>query len=123
MYTSIYIVATVSVEPEIVSLLRATVRELPVITQMVQETTASDSLLQKVIHYYLAKWSQTCLDKDFQHFCHQKIPLSLVNGSIIFGECGIIPFTLRNRVLKEFHFRHQYIRRMKALACSYIYHS
>ena len=56
------VVAAVSVEAEIVSLLSATVRALPVTSQMIQKATVSEPLLQKVILYYCTKWPRGCPD-------------------------------------------------------------
>ena len=47
-----FFVATVSIEPEIFSVLRNTIRALPLTSQMIQETTDTDRLLQKVIYYH-----------------------------------------------------------------------
>lgn len=64
--------AEVSVEGENVLVLTATVRTLAVLSKMIQESTASDPLLQKVIHYRRTKWPRTGPDKDIQPFCHRK---------------------------------------------------
>lgn len=80
--SEVFVVATVSVE-EIVPVLTTSVRGLSATSQMVQEATASDPLLQKVIHYHRTKWSQTGPDKDLQHFYHRKF--SVVDGCIVLG--------------------------------------
>ena len=50
------IIAAVFMEAEIDSELLATIREIPVISPMIQEATASDLLQQKVIHYHRTRW-------------------------------------------------------------------
>ena len=55
------IVAAILVEPETISVLTATQTALPVISQMIHEAKASNTLLQKVICYHCTTWwPQTC---------------------------------------------------------------
>ena len=113
------VVAAVSAEPKIVSVLTATVRTMPITLKIIKKATVSDLLLQKVIPYHYTKWLQTCPDKDLQPFNHQKP--SIMDDCIILGECVIVPLPLQNRVPKQFDFGHQVISCRKALARTYVY--
>ena len=110
------VVAAISLEPEISSMLTATVRELPVTSHMIKEPTASDPLLQEVISYYRTRWPTVFPNKQLLPFFQRKSSLSVVDGVLLFGERVIIPSSLKNRTLKQFHFGHQGVSRMKALA-------
>ena len=115
------VVATISLEPEISSMLTATVRELPVTSHIIKEDTASDPLLQEVISYHCTRWPTVSPNKQLLPFFQRKSSLSEVDGVLLFAKWVIIPSSLQNRTLKQFHFGHQGVGRMKALARSYIY--
>ena len=102
-------------------MLTATVRELPVTSHMIKETTASDLLLQEVISYHHTRWPTVSSNKQLLPFFQWKSSLSKVDGVLLFAKQVIIPSSLQNRTLKQFHFGHQGVSRMKALARGYIY--
>ena len=110
-----YVVAEISLEPEISSMLTATVRELPVTSHMIKEATASDPLLQEVISYHRTRWTTVSPNRQLLPFYQRKSSLSEVDGVLLFAERVIIPSSLQNRTLK------QGVSRMKALARGYIY--
>ena len=102
-------------------MLTATVRELPVTSHMIKKATASDPLLQEVISYHHTRWPTVSPYKQLLPFYQRKSSLSEVDGVILFAERVIIPSSLQNRTLKQFHFGHQGVSRMKALARGYVY--
>ena len=108
-------------EPEISSMLTATVRELPVTSHMIKEATASDPLLQEVISYHHTRWPTVSPNKQLRPFFQRKSSLSEVDGVLNFAKRVIIPSSLQNKTLKQFHFGHQGASRMKALARGYVY--
>ena len=115
------VVAAISLEPEISSMLTATVRELPVTSHMIKEAKASDPLLQGVISYHRTRWSTVSPNKQLLPFYQRKSSLSEVDGVLPFAERVIIPSSLQNRTVKQFHFGHQGVSRMRALARGYVY--
>lgn len=88
----------------IISVLAFTVRALPVTSQMICEATPSDPLLKEVLHFHHTEQPKVCTDKIF-------------NASFSI----IVPSTLQNSAMKQFHFGHQGISYMKTLAHSYVY--
>ena len=115
------VVAAISSEPNISSMLTATVRELPVTSHMIKKATASDPLLQEVICYHCTGWPTVSPNKQLLPFFQQKSSLFEVDGVLLFAERVIIPSSLQNRSLKKFHFGHQGVCPMKALARGYVY--
>ena len=115
------VISTVSVEPDILAVFATTVRALPVTAKMIQEATSSDPVLQKVLDYNCTKWPTKITDTKLQAFHRRQSSLSVVEGCLLFGERVVVPTSLQNRVLKQFHSGHQGINRMKALARSYVY--
>ncbi|GAA47926.1 hypothetical protein CLF_100974 [Clonorchis sinensis] len=85
---------------------------------MVRGATARDPLLQKVLHFHRTHWPAVCSDKQLQPFYQRRSSLSEVDGCLLFAERVI---ELENDVLKQFHFGHPGINRMKALTRSYVY--
>lgn len=114
------VIAAISVEPEVVSGLVSTVRALPVTSEMIQEATAADPILQKVLHFHSTSWPNICTDQKLQPFFQRRSSLSEIDGILLFAERVVVPFELQNRVLKQFHYGHQGINRMKALARGYV---
>ena len=92
------------------------VRELPFTSHMIKEATASDPLQQEVISYHHTRWPTVSPNKQLLPFFQRKSSLSEVDGVLLFAEWVIIPSSLQNRTLKQFHFGHQGVSRMKALA-------
>ena len=115
------VIAAVSLEPEITSVFASTVRALPVTSTMIREATASDPVLQIVKRFHRTKWPKVCTDKRIQPFFQRRASLSEVDECFLFAERVIVPSSLQDRVLKQFHYGHQGISRMKALARSYAY--
>ena len=91
------VVTAISLEPEISSMLTATVRELPVTSHMIKEATASDPLLQEVISYHHTRWPTVYPNKQLLPFYQRKSSLSEVDGVLLFAERVIIPSSLQNR--------------------------
>ena len=115
------VIAAISVEPEVISGLVSTVRALPLTLEMIKEATAADPILQKVLHFHSTSWLNICTDQKLQPFFQRRSSLFETNGILLFAECVVVPVELQNRVLKQFHYRHQGINRMKALARGYVY--
>lgn len=87
------VIAAISVEPEVVSGLVSTVRALPVTSEMIQEATAADPILQKVLHFHSTSWPNICTDQKFQPFFQQRSSLSEIDGILLFAE-RVVPFEL-----------------------------
>ena len=115
------VVPVISLEPEISSMLTATVRELPVTSHMIKEATASDPQLQEVIYYHRTRWPTVSPNKQLLPFYQQKSSLFEADGVLLFSEWLIIPSSLQNGTHTQFHFGHQGVSCMKALARGYVY--
>ena len=85
------VVAAISLEPEISSMLTATVRERPDTSHMIKEATASDPLLQEIISYHRTSWPTVIPNKQLQPFFQRKSSLSEVDSVLLFAERVIIP--------------------------------
>ena len=104
------VIAAISVEPEVVSGLVSTVRAPPVISEMIREATAT--ILQKVLYFRSTSWTNICTNQKFQPFFQRRSSLSETNGILFFVD-RVVPLKLQNRVLKQLHYGHQRINRMK----------
>ena len=91
------VVAAISLEPEISSMLTATVRELPVTSHMIKEATASHPLPQEVISYHRTRWPTVSPNKQLLPFYQRKSSLSEVDGVLLFAERVIIPSSLQKQ--------------------------
>ena len=88
---------------------------------MIRDATASNPVLQKVIRLHRTRWSKICIDKRIQPFFQRRTSLSEADECLLFAKCVIVPSSLQDRVIKQFHYGHQGISRMRALTRSYVY--
>ena len=88
---------------------------------MIKKATAAYPILQNVLHFHSTSWPSICTNQKLQPFFQRRSSLSETNGILLFAERVVVPVELQNRVLKQFHYVHQGIIRMKVLARGYVY--
>ena len=88
---------------------------LPPSAKQLQEATAKDPLLAKVLHHVTRGWPAV-VEPALQPFFNRKLELSTEGGCLLWGMRVIIPKKYQRWVLDELHIGHQGIVKMKALA-------
>ncbi|XP_055543284.1 uncharacterized protein K02A2.6-like [Wyeomyia smithii] len=117
-----YVIASICLEDDIRSVASCSVNVLPLSFRVVAQGTQSDPLLRKVFRYVRDGWPQTqSIEPELKRFQARQDSLTLVDGCILFGERLVIPMQYRKRCLKQLHYGHPGIQRMKALSRSYVY--
>lgn len=93
---------------------------LPVSAKEIANATRKDPILSKVHQYVLSGWPDK-LSPAYNDYACKKNELSVDQGCVLWGMRVIIPFKLRNALLKELHTSHPGMRRMKELARNYLW--
>ena len=73
------------------------------------------------MRFHQTKWPEVCSNKRIQPFFQRWTSLSEFDECLLFAECMIVPPSLQDRVIKQFHNGHQGISCMKALVRTYVY--
>ena len=115
------VVAQISIEPEINQVIVDACNTLPVTFDMVREATCTDPILQQAINFHRRGWPKKVASPELQQLQQRREALSIVNDCLLFSDRIVIPTSLRNRVLRQFHMGHPGMNRMKAIARSYVY--
>ena len=97
------------------------IRALPVTATDIQQATQEDELLSQVIDYVRDGWPATSFTGDLQQLYLRRDTLSVINNCLMFGERVVIPSALRRVALRQFHYSHPGINRMKSLARGFAY--
>ncbi|XP_037929430.1 uncharacterized protein K02A2.6-like [Teleopsis dalmanni] len=95
--------------------------ELNLDFKVIAKETARDPCLAKVKAAIETGKLHLLKDKIFSPFQTKNLELSIECGCILWGFRSVIPYTLKNRVLKELHASHLGIVKTKALARSYVW--
>ena len=117
------VIATVRLEEDLGRMIDDTMYNLPVKFDDVLAATNQDQLLQTVIKYVQTNWPSNIktIFTNLQPFYRRREGLNVIRGCLFFGERIVIPSVLRFKVLKELHFGHPGIVRMKSIARSYVF--
>ncbi|CAH8614326.1 unnamed protein product [Dicrocoelium dendriticum] len=115
------IIASVEIEPDVNFLVTDALHCLPVTAEAVRTETLRDPILKKVTQFHKTSWPRSCPSAELQQYFQRRHSLSIVNDCILFSERVVIPKTLQERLIRQFHAGHPGINRMKALARSYVY--
>ena len=95
-------------------------RALTVTAQMVKEASTNDSLIKKVKQAMLKGWKGGNTKSEFYQFYLRRDSLSIYDDCLMFTERLVVPASLQQRVLKQFHVGQPGRRRMKSLVRSYV---
>lgn len=87
---------------------------------MIQEATATDTILQKVLDCLRNGWPNNIND-ELRPYNNRRDAITEIDGCLLLSDRVIIPFLLQKNILKQLHTGHPGIVRMKALARSYVY--
>ena len=93
---------------------------LPVTAAEVAREIQRDPVLRRVYQYTRCGWRYTS-DPVLEPYQRRSCELSIENGCILWANRVIIPSKFRSTVLEELHEGHLGMRRMKALARSFIW--
>ena len=110
-----------SVEAEVCQVFQDACRALPVTAQMVKEASTNDPLIKKVKQAMLKGWKAGNTTSEFYQFYLRRDSLSIYDDCLMFSERLVIPASLQQRVLKQFHVGHPGRSRMKSIVRSYVY--
>ncbi|XP_061506314.1 uncharacterized protein K02A2.6-like [Anopheles gambiae] len=117
-----YIIANLELEKDVKSVVISNISSLPINFTEVAKQTGKDSILSKVLHFTQNGWPHnTIYTGELASFYARREALSAVDECLLFGERVIIPNSLQERCLRQFHRGHPGIQRMKSLARSYVY--
>ncbi|XP_055632846.1 uncharacterized protein K02A2.6-like [Toxorhynchites rutilus septentrionalis] len=117
------IIACTTLEEDLRSVAIDSTNQLP-LSSMVEKATACDPLLRKVHRFIREGWPKSRSEvKDWKmsRFFDRQEALSVVQGSIMFGDRLVIPTAFRRRCLNQLHRGHPGIQRMKAISRSFVY--
>ncbi|KAK4474327.1 hypothetical protein MN116_000411, partial [Schistosoma mekongi] len=115
------LVAAVEAEAEVYRVLEDAVDALPVTFKAIKEATEDDKTLREVRRYLLTKWPNRRSQGEMLQYFRRRDSLMVVDSCVMFGDRIVVPKTLRQKVLNQFHSGHPGINRMKSLARSYAY--
>ena len=94
---------------------------MPVTAAEIASETAKDPLLSQVYHYMMKGWLQEGVSEEMKPLYQRKEQLSTDQGCLLWGMRVVVPAKLQPRLLRELHFTHPGIVKMKLLARSYIW--
>lgn len=94
---------------------------LPVTAVEIVSETAKDPLLSQVYHYMMEGWPQQGVSEEMRLLYQRKEQLSTDQGCLLWGMRVAVPAKLQPRILRELHFTHLGVVKMKLLARSYIW--
>lgn len=90
--------------------------------QAVKRLTTTDPVLSKVfLSVQSGNFDLLKNDDNFKSFCNRKNELTIEHGVVMWGYRAIIPFNLRQAVLRSIHCSHLGIVKCKALARSFVW--
>ena len=80
-----------------------------------------DPIFSRVLDWTLRGWPVTCTDPKFAPFHSRSSTITVYRGCLLWGNRGILPVTLRKRIMEALHIAHPGIVRMKMLARTYVW--
>ena len=90
--------------------------DFPITAKDKGKATRSDPLLSRVLDFVLTGWPEKCDEKEFKPYYNRSWELSCEQNCVLWGSRVIIPYVLREKILKELHWEHPGICAMKAIA-------
>lgn len=94
---------------------------LPVTATEIASETAKDPLPSKVYCYTMEGWPQQTVSEKMKPFYQWKEQLATDQGCLLWRMRVIVPAKLQVRLLRELHFTHPGVVKMKLLACTYMW--
>ncbi|XP_055589955.1 uncharacterized protein K02A2.6-like [Uranotaenia lowii] len=119
-----YIVAAISLEEDMVSIIHDTVHQVPVSFAAIQTATKTDKALQTVLKFIRDGWPtdpRSITNPDVRPYLNRRDSLTHVDGCILFHERVVVPSKFRKQILNQFHRGHPGMVRMKSIARSFVY--
>ncbi|XP_055527551.1 uncharacterized protein K02A2.6-like [Wyeomyia smithii] len=113
------VIAMVRAEADVSFGLQDTLQNLPVTAEMMQDSTAKDPVLQKVIYYIQDGWpvrSKAIPEIEVRPFFGHRESYSLVGRCVMMMDRVVVPVSFQKSILKWIHQGHPGIERSKAIA-------
>ena len=95
---------------------------LPIKHDQIKRETLKDPTLVKVYQFVQSGWPNHVTEPNIVPYFRRRNELSIENGVILWGIRVVIPPRYRNSLLKELHFQHHGIVRMKMFARGYLWY-
>ena len=112
-------ISSITVENDVCLVLSNSVRSTPDTVDDVRQETANDEMLSRAIQFVKSKWPKCVLERELLDLYRRRCSLSVVDPCLMIADWVMISFTLRERVLRQFHSCHRGISRMKSIARGY----
>lgn len=119
-----YVVAAISLEEDMVSIIRDTIKQVPISFAAIQSATMADKALQAVLKFIREGWpneAKSITNPDVRPYFTRQDSLTHVDGCILFHDRVVVPSKFRRQILKQFHRGHPGMVRMKSIARSFVY--
>ncbi|XP_055633565.1 uncharacterized protein K02A2.6-like [Toxorhynchites rutilus septentrionalis] len=119
-----YVVATISLEEDMASIIHDTINQVPVSFAAIQRAMKTDTVLQSVLTFVHDGWPKDGLsitDPEVRPYFNRRESLTHLDGCILFHDRVVVPSKFRKQILKQFHRGHPGMVRMKSIARSFVY--
>ncbi|XP_062704527.1 uncharacterized protein K02A2.6-like [Aedes albopictus] len=118
-----YIIAAVSLEEDMASILNTTIEAVPVSFPALRDATSKCEVLQQVKKYIVDGWpaNPKQVAEAVLPYYNRRESLSIISECVMFKERVIVPEAFRRRLLHQFHQGHPGMVRMKTIARNYVY--
>ncbi|XP_065083388.1 uncharacterized protein K02A2.6-like [Ochlerotatus camptorhynchus] len=119
-----YVVAAISLEKDMVSIIQNTIEQVPVSFADIQSATQANEPLQAVLQFIREGWpndARSVKDPEIRVYFNRRESLTNVDGCILFHDRVVVQSKFRRQILKQFHRGHPGMVRMKSIARSFVY--
>lgn len=93
----------------------------PISVVQIQQWTARDAVLSKVLQFLLQGWPLSVDDADLLTYLWRRDELSVQDGCILWGARVVVPKPGQESIIRLLHETHPGITRMKGLARTYVW--
>lgn len=97
------------------------VENLPITHKQISNATRRDPVLSKVLQFVSTGWPNYVNDEKLKPYFAKRYEISVEQDCLLWGLRVIIPERFTNAILRELHFAHPGIIRMKELARSHVW--
>ena len=80
--------------------------DFPITAKDIGKATRSDPLLSRVLDFVLTGWPEKCDEEELKPYYNRRWELSCEQNCALCGSRVIIPYVLREKVVKELHWEH-----------------
>ena len=128
-----FVIASIQLESEMNYVVDESLRNMPLDSKTLEEAVSKDKTLQLITKFVRNGWpnkietkgnlkSNNFIDYSVVNlFSRRRESLSVVNGLLLYGNRVVIPSVFHQKILRQLHFGHPGIPKMKALARNFVY--